>query len=160
MFWGTSDVWCSYFWSGIMKNFLHTKEICLKMDFPLSLAQWQYNWSPLLTGATWDGPIALEINGRRFSQRTSLQRAVLYKFTNLMSLSSMSKHKLKDMFQHCNLKSNGKEERSGRHVEPSVYSLTGVIFKIFHLPTVAKSAVVHFHWGWIQVYTSWDSKCN
>lgn len=48
-----------------------------------------------------------------------------------MSLSSMSKHKLKDMFQHRNLKSNGKEERSGKHVEPSVYSLTGVIFKIF-----------------------------
>ena len=68
MFWGTSDVWCSYFWSGIMKNFLHTKEICLKMDFPLSLAQWQHNWSPLLTGATWVGPIALEINGRRFSR--------------------------------------------------------------------------------------------
>ena len=143
-----------------MKNFLYMKEICLKMDFTLSLEQWQYNWSLLLTGAAWDGLIVLEINGRRFSQRTSLQRAVLYKFTNLMSLSSMSKHKLKDMFQHRNLKSNGKEERSGRHIEPSVYSLTGVIFKIFPLPTRAKSAFVHFYWGWIQVCTSWDSKCN
>lgn len=63
-----------------------------------------------------------------------------------MSLSSMSKHKLKDMFQHRNLKSNGKEERSGKHIEPSVYSLTGVIFKIFPL--------VHFYRGWIQVCTS------
>lgn len=44
-----------------------------------------------------------------------MQRAVLYKFTVLVSLSSMSKRKLKDVCQHPNLKSNGKEERAGRH---------------------------------------------